>query len=186
MICPITSRERPFPTSVIPASHVRSIDTLARPIRYVGALVGQAVAQEVRAKLWVESDCASYRLFRGDHPVIQLGTPGLTCGGNRGKRARNPGQETQSRTGLLRARCRVAGPRDRILTIFAAILEGAALPGLPAECAHQVAQRANIRLLLARAGLADHASPWACRLGGAGIVGVVGISSSFRRLQLRR
>jgi len=30
---------------------VRSIATLARPIRYAGASVGQAVAQEVPAKL---------------------------------------------------------------------------------------------------------------------------------------
>jgi mRNA interferase MazF len=62
VVCPITSRLRPFPTSVvlptglpiageILTSHVRSIDTLARPIRYAGASVGLAVAQEVRAKL---------------------------------------------------------------------------------------------------------------------------------------
>lgn len=62
IVCPITSRMRPFPTSVVlPAglpisgeiltSHVRSIDTLARPIRYAGAAVDQAVAQEVRIKL---------------------------------------------------------------------------------------------------------------------------------------
>jgi mRNA interferase MazF len=62
VVCPITSRVRPFPTSVVlPAglpisgeiltSHVRSIDTLARPIRYAGASVGQAVAQAVQAKL---------------------------------------------------------------------------------------------------------------------------------------
>jgi mRNA interferase MazF len=62
VVCPITSRVRPFPTSVvlpqglpisgeILTSHLRSIDTLARPIRYAGASVGQTVAQEVRAKL---------------------------------------------------------------------------------------------------------------------------------------
>lgn len=62
VVCPITSRVRRFPTSVVlPAglpisgeilvSHVRSIDTLARPIRYAGASVGQAVAHEVRARL---------------------------------------------------------------------------------------------------------------------------------------
>lgn len=62
VVCPITSRVRPFPTSVvlptdlpitgeILTSHVRSIDTLARPIRYAGASVSQAVADEVRAKL---------------------------------------------------------------------------------------------------------------------------------------
>lgn len=62
VVCPITSRVRPFPTSVvlptdlpitgeILTSHVQSIDTLARPIRYAGASVSQAVADEVRAKL---------------------------------------------------------------------------------------------------------------------------------------
>jgi mRNA interferase MazF len=62
VVCPITSRVRPFPTSVVLppdlpisgevlTSHVRSIDILARPIRYAGASVGRAVAQEVRAKL---------------------------------------------------------------------------------------------------------------------------------------
>jgi mRNA interferase MazF len=62
VVCPITSRVRPFPTSVVlPAglpvageiltSHVRSIDTLARPVRYAGAAVPAQVAQLVRAKL---------------------------------------------------------------------------------------------------------------------------------------
>ncbi len=62
MVCPITSRVRPFPTSVVlPAglpvsgeiltSHIRSIDTQARPVRYAGAAVGPGVAQVVRAKL---------------------------------------------------------------------------------------------------------------------------------------
>ena len=62
VVCPITSRVRPFPTSValppglpvageILTSHVRSIDTLARPIRFAGASVPVQVAQEVRAKL---------------------------------------------------------------------------------------------------------------------------------------
>lgn len=62
VVCPITSRVRPFPTSVvlpsglpvageILTSHVRSIDTLARPIRYAGASVPAQVAHEVRAKL---------------------------------------------------------------------------------------------------------------------------------------
>ena len=61
VVCPITSRVRPFPTSVVlPAglpvsgeiltSHIRSIDTQARPVRYAGA-VGVDVAQLVRAKL---------------------------------------------------------------------------------------------------------------------------------------
>ncbi|MGO9265212.1 MAG: type II toxin-antitoxin system PemK/MazF family toxin [Candidatus Binataceae bacterium] len=62
VVCPITSHVRPFPTSVvlppglpiageILTSHIRSIDTIARPIRYAGASVPPAVAQLVRAKL---------------------------------------------------------------------------------------------------------------------------------------
>lgn len=62
VVCPITSRVRPFPTSVVlPAgmpiageiltSHVRSIDTRARPIRYAGSAVPPETAQFVRAKL---------------------------------------------------------------------------------------------------------------------------------------
>jgi mRNA interferase MazF len=62
VVCPITSNVRPFPTSVVlPAglpvageilvSHVRSIDTQARPIRYAGAAVPPETAQLVRAKL---------------------------------------------------------------------------------------------------------------------------------------
>ena len=62
VVCPITSRVRPFPTSVVLppglpvagevlTSHIRSIDTLARPVFYAGASVAPAVAEEVRAKL---------------------------------------------------------------------------------------------------------------------------------------
>jgi mRNA interferase MazF len=62
VVCPITSRVRPFPTSVvlppglpiageILISHIRSIDTRARPIRYVGAGLSAQTAQLVRAKL---------------------------------------------------------------------------------------------------------------------------------------
>jgi mRNA interferase MazF len=62
VVCPITSRIRPFPTSVvlpsglpiageILTSHVRSIDTLARPVRYAGASVSPELASDVRAKL---------------------------------------------------------------------------------------------------------------------------------------
>lgn len=61
-VCPITSRVRPFGTSsVLPpgltvagevlASHVRSIDTLARPVAYAGSAVPAEVLEEVRAKL---------------------------------------------------------------------------------------------------------------------------------------
>ena len=62
IVCPITSQVRPFPTSVvlpeslpiageILTSHIRSIDTQARPIRYVGAAVPDETARLVRAKL---------------------------------------------------------------------------------------------------------------------------------------
>lgn len=62
VVCPITSHVRPFPTSVvlpfglpiageILTSHIRSIDTMARPVRYAGAAVPANVAQLVRAKL---------------------------------------------------------------------------------------------------------------------------------------
>jgi len=62
VVCPITSRVRPLPTSVvlpenlpiageILVSHVRSIDTQARPVHYAGAAVPPDVAQLVRAKL---------------------------------------------------------------------------------------------------------------------------------------
>jgi mRNA interferase MazF len=62
VVCPITSHIRPFPTSVvlppglpiageILISHIRSIDTMARSIRYTGAVVPAEIAQLVRAKL---------------------------------------------------------------------------------------------------------------------------------------
>jgi mRNA interferase MazF len=62
VVCPITSRVRPFPTSVVlPAglpvageillSSLRSIDLLARPIRFAGASIPNATRQLVRAKL---------------------------------------------------------------------------------------------------------------------------------------
>jgi mRNA interferase MazF len=62
IVCPITSHIRPFPTSVvlpsglpiggeILTSHIRSIDTQARPVRYAGAAVPPQLAQLVRAKL---------------------------------------------------------------------------------------------------------------------------------------
>jgi mRNA interferase MazF len=62
VVCPITSRVRPFPTSVvlprglpiggeILTSHIRSIDTLARRVRYAGAAVPMEIALLVRAKL---------------------------------------------------------------------------------------------------------------------------------------
>jgi mRNA interferase MazF len=62
IVCPITSKVRPFASSVVlpPAlavageiltSHVRSIDTMARPILSAGGAVPVAVLAEVRAKL---------------------------------------------------------------------------------------------------------------------------------------
>jgi mRNA interferase MazF len=62
IVCPITLRVRPFPTSVvlpsslpiageILTSHIRSIDTQARPIRYAGVAVSDEIARLVRAKL---------------------------------------------------------------------------------------------------------------------------------------
>lgn len=62
VVCPITSRVRPFPTSVvlppglpiggeILTSHIRSIDTQARPVRYAGGAVPPEIAQRVRARL---------------------------------------------------------------------------------------------------------------------------------------
>lgn len=62
VVCPITTGVRPVPTSVVlppglPVtgevllSHIRSIDTFARPVRYAGARVPPDVARLVRAKL---------------------------------------------------------------------------------------------------------------------------------------
>jgi mRNA interferase MazF len=64
IVCPITSRVRPFGTSVVLpvglpvsgevlTSHVRSIDTVARPISYAGAAVPAATLEDVRSKLAV-------------------------------------------------------------------------------------------------------------------------------------
>jgi mRNA interferase MazF len=62
IVCPITSRIRPFGTSVVLpeglavagevlTSLVRSIDTIARPITYAGGKVPPAVLADLRAKL---------------------------------------------------------------------------------------------------------------------------------------
>ncbi len=62
IVCPITSRVRPFPTSVVlpegsPISgeilvaNIRSLDGLARPLRLIGAKVDEGVAREIRARL---------------------------------------------------------------------------------------------------------------------------------------
>jgi mRNA interferase MazF len=62
IVCPITSRIRPFGTSVVLpqglpvsgevlTSHVRSIDTLARLIHSTGMRVSAATLDEVRGKL---------------------------------------------------------------------------------------------------------------------------------------
>jgi mRNA interferase MazF len=63
IVCPITTRIRPFGTSVvlppglpisgeILTSHVRSIDTMARPISHAGR-VPAAILEDVRSKLAV-------------------------------------------------------------------------------------------------------------------------------------
>jgi len=62
IVCPITSRVRPFPTSVVlppglPVSgevlvaNLRSLDTLARPVLPIGAKVPEQTAREIRARL---------------------------------------------------------------------------------------------------------------------------------------
>lgn len=62
IVCPITSRVRNYPTGmVLPPglvvagelllSHIRSIDTVARPVTYAGGTVPRWVADEVRKKL---------------------------------------------------------------------------------------------------------------------------------------
>ena len=62
VVCPIVSRGRALPTSVVlPSglpvsgeillSHIRGIDTRARPVTYAGASIGAALADEVRARL---------------------------------------------------------------------------------------------------------------------------------------
>ncbi len=62
IVCPITSRVRPFPTSVVlPAglpisgeilvANLRSLDALARPLRPIGAKIPQDTAQLIRAKI---------------------------------------------------------------------------------------------------------------------------------------
>jgi mRNA interferase MazF len=62
IVCPISSRIRPFPTSVVVPegspiageillSNIRSLDASARAIRYAGANIPPKTAQLVRAKL---------------------------------------------------------------------------------------------------------------------------------------
>jgi mRNA interferase MazF len=62
LVCPITSRIRPFPTSVvlpdglpvqgeILLSHLRSIDTRVRVLKFMGVVAPAAIAREVRVKL---------------------------------------------------------------------------------------------------------------------------------------
>ena len=62
IVCPVTSRVRPFESSaVLPpglpvegeilTGHARSIDATSRPILYAGARVPEVVLDDVRAKL---------------------------------------------------------------------------------------------------------------------------------------
>ena len=71
VVCPITSRVRPFPTSVVlPAglpvsgeiltSHVRSIDTLARRVTYAGASITRALAANGRTDVHVRFVVAGF------------------------------------------------------------------------------------------------------------------------------
>jgi mRNA interferase MazF len=64
IVCPVTRRIRPFASSVvlpeglpiqgeILTSHVRSIDAIARPVRFTGASVPEEIMVKVRAKLAV-------------------------------------------------------------------------------------------------------------------------------------
>jgi mRNA interferase MazF len=64
IVCPITSKVRPFGSSVvlppdapitgeILTSQVRSIDTQARPLAFAGAVASESVLAEARAKLAV-------------------------------------------------------------------------------------------------------------------------------------
>jgi mRNA interferase MazF len=61
IVCPITSHVRPFASSVvlpkgltiqgeILTGHIRSIDTMNRPIRFTGVRVPAEILDEVRAK----------------------------------------------------------------------------------------------------------------------------------------
>jgi mRNA interferase MazF len=62
IVCPVTSRIRPFPSSVvlpdglpvsgeILLSHIRSIDIEARPVRFAGSAIPADTARLVRARL---------------------------------------------------------------------------------------------------------------------------------------
>lgn len=62
IVCPVTSRVRPFPTGVVlPAglpiageilvATLLSLDALARPLRPVGAKLPEETARQIRAKL---------------------------------------------------------------------------------------------------------------------------------------
>lgn len=64
IVCPVTSRIRPFASSIVLpeglsiagevlTSHVRSIDTLNRPIRFSGQRLPALALTELRAKLAV-------------------------------------------------------------------------------------------------------------------------------------
>lgn len=64
IVCPVTSRVRPFAASVILpeglpvsgevlTSHIRSIDTLARPVVFAGAALPSPLLDELREKIAV-------------------------------------------------------------------------------------------------------------------------------------
>ena len=87
IVCPITSRVRPFPTSVvlpsslsiageILTSHIRSIDTQARPIRYAGLAVPDEIAAIVKKEVTDRTDDEKKKLTvyqQSTHPERKAG-----------------------------------------------------------------------------------------------------------------
>src|SRR5258708_5332280 len=93
IVCPLTSRVRPFGTSVvlppglpvsgeILTSHVRSIDTLARPITYAGAAASAAILDHDQSYGVVAKCAAPVRggrqatVWRRDRVYRSRGLPG--------------------------------------------------------------------------------------------------------------
>jgi len=89
-VCPITSRVRPFPTSVVLPeglavsgavllSRIRSIDTLARPVRFAGGSVrrrsrrwcGRSWGRLLRFKVELINSCVAHP--KGENPGLRKG-----------------------------------------------------------------------------------------------------------------
>ena len=86
IVCPITSRVRPVPTSVVMppglsiageilTSHIRGIDTPARPIRCAGATVPDGIARLERVQLDTLTTICEPDLRHGPSNPVQ-GAPG--------------------------------------------------------------------------------------------------------------